>query len=182
MAQVQLLTILIAEAILSPNAARAVDSMDGIHKAIAASQLSIRTLHTLIAQQTRWHTWPQSENHKGEEVAHGQGSSPGLIKEWAGRRAAQDAARFPRLRLIETVPCRSVIIKPHEERNRAGDVNEGVDPIGPRHQELVSQEEPLNRNLPEDPERLLDFDQLQCMFSGNIDSSFLEGDGCERSA
>lgn len=48
-----------------------------------------------------------------------------------------------------------------------------IDPIGPFHEQRVPEEELLDRNLPEQPEGLFDFDKLKRMFSRYIDRAFL---------
>jgi hypothetical protein len=53
-------------------------------------------------------------------------------------------------------------------------MDEGIEPIYPRHQVMVPHEEVLNMYLPENMQALLDFNQLECMLPGNVDSSFLK--------
>lgn len=73
------LTILIAEAVLSPHASRSVDSMDSVNESIAACQLSFGAFDSWVTEQSRWHTWPAGEYDECEEIANGESSSPSLI-------------------------------------------------------------------------------------------------------
>lgn len=79
-----MLTILITEFVRRPNAALASAAVDGIDKAEALGLFSIRPAVIGIAQQTRGHARPQSEDDKGDEVAHGHCSASGFIQRRSG--------------------------------------------------------------------------------------------------
>lgn len=108
----RILTVLIAEAVFSPNAACTVDAMHRIHKAIATTPSCIRTLRVLVAQQSRWHAGPQSKYHERKQIAHGKCSTTSLIEARACGRATHESTRLTRLRLIVTVSSGRVVVEP----------------------------------------------------------------------
>lgn len=73
------LTILIAKAIFGPHTSRSVDSMNSVNKPVAAGQFSFRPFHGRVTEQSRWHTRPEGEYDKRQEIAHGECPSPCLI-------------------------------------------------------------------------------------------------------
>jgi hypothetical protein len=73
------LAILVAEAVFSPHTSRSVGTMDSVDEPIAASQLSLWAFHSRVTEKSRRHAWPEGENDKRQEIAHGEGPPPCLI-------------------------------------------------------------------------------------------------------
>jgi len=62
------------------------------------------------------------------------------------------------LLLGQPVPCDQVVIQPNKKSDRAWNVNEGVQPIYPRHHHVMFQEKLLYRYLPKYVPPPFDFD------------------------
>ena len=134
--------------------------MHRIHKSIATTPSCIRTLRVLVALQSRWHAGPQSKHHERKQIAHGKCSTTSLIEARACGRATHESTRLARLRLIVSVSSGRVVVEPDEEGNGSRDMNKGVDPVCPHHESGVPEEEPLDRNLQEQSQRLFNLYQL----------------------
>lgn len=72
-----------------------------------------------------------------------------------------------------------VVEKPDQESDGARNVNEGVQPIDVSHQGWVCHEESLDRQLPEDVQLLLKFNDLESMSSCDMNCSLNNGHGRE---
>lgn len=66
------LTILVTKSVLGPDTASTILSVHRVFESIATSKFTKFPGDILVAQQSRGHARPKSEDNKGEEVAHGQ--------------------------------------------------------------------------------------------------------------
>ncbi len=72
-----------------------------------------------------------------------------------------------------------VVIQPDQECDGAGDVDERVQPVDVHHQPWIGHEEFLNRDLPEEVQAFLPFNDFKRMSARNVDCTLNEGDGRE---
>lgn len=138
-----MLTILITESILSPDATSTIDAMHSIDKAVATSYLSVGAFHILVTEEARRHTRPESEDHESKEIANSEGTAPGLKKQRASSGSFRSTQGLSNLRFINSVSRSGVVVEPNEEGNSAWNVYEGVHPVDHGHQLTVTKENPL---------------------------------------
>lgn len=173
------LTILIAEAVLRPDAAFAAFPVHRIHESEAARFVAYGTADGFIAQKTRWHARPEREDNKRNQVAHRHRPPPSLEQLRARWTTLNRSHSLSGLALIHTVAGGREKVEPNEEQDRSGDVDERVDAIDPCHEDGILQEEALDSGLVENAQRLFGVDDLQGMPAGDVDGAFDECKSCE---
>jgi hypothetical protein len=182
------LTILVAEPIRRPHTAIAIHSMDGINKAKALGLSGVLARVVVCAQKTRRHARPKCKDDEGEKVAHRHRPPPALVNvraKGADHRPPVLQRRGPAMRLFKEVslwPCRCCVEQNYEEQDGAGDVDEGVGPIGPPHQDGMGEEPLLNIGLDEDAEGLFPVDDFESMLARRVNRRFLERNSREGTA
>jgi hypothetical protein len=154
--------------------------MDCVDEAIATSFFADSTRNIQIREETRWHAWPEREDDKSNEIASGHCTSPGSIELWTSVGGFCLTLWFVVQRQIDTVLCRGVVEEPDEEENSAGNVDEGINSVGPMHQKWVFEEPALYVELMEDVEVLFEMNDLECVSASYIDCAFDHCDSAER--
>lgn len=180
-------TILIAEPVLRPDATSAILAMHCINEAIALGQFSLWASVVGIAEQSRWHAWPESEDHECKKVTDGHGTSARFIEVRARRGSTR--RRLPsRLRTITTavldksIARDGVVVQPDQERYGARDVDERVQPVDVRHETRIRHEELLDGDFPEDVQSLFQLDQLDGVSACDVYCALHQSDCCECTA
>lgn len=161
---------MVTESIRSPDTTLASPAMNRIDKPKTLGLLSIRPIVVRITQQPRRHARPQREHEKRNQIARRHRPSPGLIESRSSTNiisanaACQDTA----------LAGGGDIVDHDEEEDGAGDVDKGVDAVDPVEDRRVGEEPFLDRELPEDVQALLDVDELEGVFAGDVDGAFDE--------
>ena len=172
-------TILVAELVRGPDTAVAVGSMDSINESVRLGLLCVLARVVRVTQKSRRHAGPESEDDKGQQVAHGHCSSPSLINVRSEMRH-QAPPLLHEYALAELIPKslsgprRRDVVQHDEKEDGSGNVDERVGPVRPSHESRILKEPRLHCRLDEDAELLLEMDYLECMFPSGIDSRFLE--------
>lgn len=109
------LTILIAETVLRPDAAFPAFSVHSIHKSEAARFVAYGASDCFIAQKTRRHAWPEGEYNEREEVAHRHRPPPGLEQLRARRTTLNGSHGFAGLAFVHAVACGREKVEPNKE-------------------------------------------------------------------
>jgi hypothetical protein len=143
--------------------------MHCVYKTVSTRLISHGAGNIRVGQKTRRHAGPKGEDDKGEEVADGHCTAAGGVEFWSSGGAVGFAYRFVGEGKFEAVACRGIVKEEDEEKNRSGDVDEGVYAVGPVHEEWVLEEPVLHGKLPEDVEALLEVDDLKGMLAGDVD-------------
>lgn len=148
--------------------------MDRVDEAVALGLLGVLAVVLRVAQQARRHARPQREDDEGEQVAQRHGPPARLVQ--PGARVAEEA-RVGAVGADERAPLArgGEVVQDHEEEDGAGDVDERVDAVGPLHQRRVLEEPLLDGDLEEEPEGLLEVDDLQRVLAGDVDRLLDEG-------
>lgn len=164
-------SILVAEFVRGPHTALAIAAVDSVNKAKALGLGGIGAVVVGVAQQARGHAGPEREDEKGDEVAGGHGASSSLVQGGSsGNVVGLDTARQ------DTALAGSGEVEEHDqEKDSAGDMDEGVDAVNPMKDVGMGEEPLLDRQLPEDVQSLLEVDELKSMATGDIDSALDEG-------
>lgn len=174
--------VLVAEFVLRPHRRLAGGAVHRVDEAKGARFLADWAGDVGVGEQARWHAGPEGEDDEGEEVADGHGAAAGGIQTGSGGRARGFAKGLGVQREVEVVAGGGVEEEPDEEEDGAGDVDEGVDAVGPVEEEGVLEEPVLDVEFVEEVEALLEVDDLEGMLAGDVDGGFDEGYGREGAA
>lgn len=120
--------------------------MDGVDEPETLRFRGIFTVVVGVAEESWRHAWPQSENDKGNEVAHRHRASTRLIK---GRTSAIVVVDDSAGHGMALAGCREVV-EHDEEEDSSGDMDEGIDPVDPMEQSRMLEEPVLDGKFPED--------------------------------
>ena len=179
-------TVLVAELVGSPDTAITILSVHGIDKAIRLGLLGVLAVVGGVAEESGRHAGPKGEDDKGQEVAHGHGTSPALVHIWA--EVADEVApvadkRASSMVLVDAGPGASGgdVEEDDKEEDGAGDMDEGVGSVRPLENCRVRKEPALENGLNEDAQALLHMNDLKGMSARSIDRVRLEGYSCEGS-
>lgn len=153
--------------------------MDCVNKAISLGFLGQMAAIIRVTEEARRHARPEGEDDKGEQVAHGHGAPPSFIQ---GRASGQRVGAKTARSWMSAVARRGEVEEDDEEEDGAGDVDKGVETVGPAQERRALQKPGLQRQLPEEVEPLFEMDQLQGMLAGNVDCGVDEREGREGSA
>ena len=175
---------MVAEAVRGPNTAIAVRPVDRVDepKALRLPRILARVVR--IAQQPRGHARPESEDDKGQQIAHGHGPSP-FFKDGGPKRRRELPPTvehcFSTVLFLNLVPWlrRRDVVQDDEEEDRARDVDKGIRAVRPPHEGRVLEEPLLHGRFDEDAEALLDMDDLEGVLSRGVDRRCLQRHGGE---
>jgi hypothetical protein len=89
------------------------------------------------------------------------------------------------MRLFKEVslrPCRRGVEQDYEEQDGPRDVDKGVGPVGPPHQNRMGEEPLLDVALDEDAKRLFPADDFESMLARRVNRRFLKRNSREGTA
>ena len=170
-------TVLIAESVLRPDAARAVGTVHRVDKPVLARLIASGALDVGIAQQARRHARPDGKDDKSNEVANGHGAAASFVETGTCGAAFNFAIVLARLALVKAVAGRGEVVEPDQEENGARNVDKRVDAVDPCQGGRVLEEKVLDGQLVKDVELLLEVDKLQGMLAGHVNGAFDQSDG-----
>lgn len=176
-------TVLVGKPVCRPHAAGSVLAVHRVDKAKTLGLVGIGSRVRRVTQQPGRHAGPRGEDDKGNQIAHGHGP-PALLVEIrrqlphlgtpSSRRHALGADAVQ----AGTGPGGGDVEEDGEEQDAAGNVDEGVDAVGPVHECRVRHEPLLDGTLDKDAQTLLEVDELQRVPSCNVDGSLVNQDDC----
>jgi hypothetical protein len=142
--------------------------MDCVNETVLSRLLSAWSHDILITQKAGWHAWPQGENNKGNQIAHGHCPSPCLVQSWSRGAPGNFSA------ITERGLLTCVVVEQNQEEDGSWNVDERVSSIYPDHKVGILEEEVLNAKLPENMESFFEVYEFESVFSGYMYSALNE--------